>query len=141
VVGNRRGEDRGHVDVGRRVAEPGDRAEQAGFRERHQGLGYPRRNRERPVGRRRQRRFLAAADADAYTARGGELLHGCPGVLGAKHGGQKARRVDAGRERERCRRYPKQDQDRAPVLITGHRPEVAEPAGGGSIAHRVKLAD
>jgi len=141
VAGNSRGEDRGHVNVGRRVAEPRDRAEQAGFRERNQSLGYPGGNRGRLAGRRGERRFLGAADADAGTARGGELLHRSPGVLGALHGGQQARRVDAGGERERCRRYCQQDHDRVPVLIPGQCPEVAEPVGGGTIAHRVQLAD
>ncbi len=138
VMGNSRGQDRGHINVGRRVANPRDRALQAGFRERDQSLGYPRGNRGRlvpgaPSPRCGGYRRLYCAVANSSTA--------ALGVLGAEHGGQQSRRVDAGGVRERCRRYPQQDHDRVPVLIPGQCPEVAEPVGGGTIAHRVPLAD
>jgi hypothetical protein len=141
VVGNGRGENRRHVNVGRRVAKPGDRAQQAGFREWNQRLGYPGGKRYRLVGRCRKRRFLAAANADAHAARGVELLDRCSGILTAQHGGEQARGINTGGEGERCRRYPQQDHDRVAALVSSQRSEVAESSGGGATTHRVQLAD
>jgi hypothetical protein len=141
VIGDRRGEDRGHIDVGGREAKSRDGAEQPGFREWHQRLGYARGNRERLVGRCRQCRFLGAADADAHAVRGGELLHRCSGILPAEHGSQETRRVDAVRQRYRGRRDPEEDQDRASVAVPGQCPEIAEPVGGDTPAQSVQLAD
>jgi hypothetical protein len=141
VVGDGRGEDSGHIDVSGRGAEPRDGAEQPGFRERHERLGYTRGNRARLVGRCRQRRFLAAADPDAHAVRGGELLHRGSGILPAEHGSQQARRVDAVRQRDRCGRDPQQDQDRATLLVSSQCPEIAESAGGDRPAQSVQLAD
>ena len=141
MVGDRRGEDRGHIDVGRRAAEPRDGAEQLGFRKRHERLRDARRDCGRLVGRPRQCRFRAAADADADAVRGGELLHRCSGILPAEHGGQEAGRVDAVRQRYRGHRDPQQDQDRASTLIPGQCAEIAEPVGGDSLAQRSQLAD
>ena len=141
MVGDGRGEDSGHIDVSGRGAEPRDGAEQPGFRERHERLGYTRGNRARLVGRCRQRRFLAAADPDAHAVRGGELLHCGSGVLPAQHGGQETCLVDAFRQFHRCGRDPQQDQDRASVLISGHCPEIAEPVGGDTPAQLIQLAN
>jgi hypothetical protein len=142
-VGNCRSEDSGQINVRRREAEPGDRAEQLGFRERYQGLRDPGSNRQRPATgrRRRQRDFVAPADTCARTPGGREVFHRRAGISPAEQSDEQARRVDAIRKRQRSRRDPEDYQCRPRVVLTGQSAEIAQSARGDRLAQHAQLAD